>query len=231
MITILSERLRKILGEKKITVQEFAEMCDLPIETVRNIYYGKSSDPKISTIFKMAEALNMSVNCLFGKCSHPIKERVLIENYRSCGRHGKSIIELIARYEASAIKTEREGINKHKIPCLIPQGNIRKGIIYDACETIEIETNFSEAYIGIQMTNNDLTPIYCKDDILLLEDRFPRSGEMAAFLKNDRAYIRKFLEEENQYRLKCLHKYGEDIVLKRMDEVEYIGTVIGAHRE
>lgn len=231
MITILSERLRKILGEKKISIQEFAEMCDLPIETVRNIYYGKSADPKVSTIFKMADALNMSMNCLLGKCSHTAAERLLLQNYRECGRHGKSIIELIARYEASAIKSEREGINRHKIPCLIPQGDIRKGILYDACETVEIETSFVDAYIGIQMTNNDLSPIYCKDDILLFEDRFPHNGEMAAFLKSDRVYIRKFFEEGKQYRLKCLHHYGEDLILKRMDEVEYIGTIIGAHRE
>ena len=231
MINALSQQLKKFLNERKLGVQEFSEMCDLPLETVRNIYYGKSADPKLSTILKMADALNMSINCLLGKCSHSLSERVLIENYRSCGSHGRSIIELVARYEAGAIKSERASTNKHKIPCILTHGDLRNGIVYDICETIEIETTIKDAYFAIRLTNNDLSPIYCKNDILLFVDRFPASGEIAAFFKGNRVYIRKFIEEDNAYILKCMHQYGEDVRLKRMDEVEYIGTITGVARE
>ena len=228
---MLGERLRKELNTRDLSIQEFAEMCGLPVETIRNIYYGKSIDPKLSTALKIADALQLSVNCMVGKCHHTPSERAIIQNYRSCGKHGKSIIELIARYEASAVKHERDSAIKHKIPCIIPQGDIRKGIIYDLCETVDIETSVNEAYIGIQMNNNDLAPAFCKGDILLFENRFPHHGEMASFYKEDRAYIRKFFEEDGKYRLRCLHKQGEDIVLKRMDEIEYIGTIVGVIRE
>lgn len=227
---MLSERLRQLLNERKISVNEFAEMCDVPQETIRNIYYGKSGDPKLSTALKIAEALEMSVNCLVGKCPHTAEERAIIHNYRNCGKHGKSIIELIARYEASAMKVERDRIGKHKIPCYVPQTDIRKGIIFELCDTIEIETTIPEAFLGIQMTNNDLAPSYCKGDTVLLENRFPINGEVAVFYKKDRAYIRKFLEENGQYRLKCLHRFDEDIIVKRMDEMEYIGTCVGVLR-
>ena len=227
---MLGQRLRSILSTKNISVSEFAEMCDLPVETVKNVYYGKTDDPKISTVLKMADALNLSVNCLMGKCSHTPQERKILIDYRSCGKHGKSIIELIARYEASAIKGEREGINKHKIPCIFPRGEIRKGIIYDLCETKEVETSIEEAFVAIQMTDNDLAPSYCKNDILLFEDRFPENGEVGAFFKSDRVYIRKFYEEAEYYRLKGLHPHEEDILLKRMDELNYIGTCCGVIR-
>lgn len=228
---MIGERLRKELNTRGLSVQEFAEMCDLPVETIRNIYYGKSVDPKLSTALKIADALELGVNCLVGRCQHTHAERTIIHNYRACGKHGKSIIELIARYEASATKNERDSHGKHKIPCLFPQGDMRKGIVYDLCETNDIETNVADAYIALQMTNNDFAPLYCKGDILLFEDRFPSQGEVAAFLKNDRVYIRKFIEENGQYRLKCLHRYGEDIILKRMDETDYIGTCVGVVRE
>lgn len=231
MITALSERMRQLMAEKKWTIQKLATIAGLPEETVRNIYYAKTPDPKVSTIMKLSEAFNLSVNCLMGKCSHTPQERAILRNYRACGKHGKAIIELIARYEASAIKSEREGDKKHTIPCIVPQGEIRKGIIYDLCETVEIETTVKEAYIAIQMINNDLAPVYCKGDILLLENRFPTNGEKAAFYRGDRVFIRKFMDEGNQYRLQCLHKYDEDIVLKRMDEADYIGTCIGVVRE
>ena len=227
---MLSARLKSLLGERNITIAEFAEMCDLPLETVKNIYYGKTADPKLSTALQMAEALEMSVNCLVGKCPHTMQERQIIHNYRACGKHGKSLIELVARYEASATKGDRESKEKHLIPCLVPHGDIRAGIIYENCEVIEIETSAKDAYVAVMMASNDFAPTYCKDDVILFENRFPKNGEYAAFFRDSRVYIRKYIEEAGQYRLKSLHRMGEDIVLKRMDEIDYIGTCIDVVR-
>ena len=223
---MLSARLKTVLHERDISLQEFAEMCDLPLETVRNVYYGKTNDPKLSTAVKMANALNLSVNCLMGKCSHTPEERAILLNYRSCGRHGKAIIELIARYEARAMRSEREGAEKHKIPCILPRGENRRGIILDLCETIEIETSIKDAFVAIQMTDNDFAPTYCKNDIILFEARCPENGELAAFFGEERVFLRKFIEENGKYRLKCLHPQGEDIILTKLSEMDYIGTVI-----
>lgn len=221
---MLSERLRDLLAVRGISKEDFAEMCDLPIETVRNIYYGKTPDPKLSTMLKMSKALDISVNCLVGQCTHSPEERVLLQYYKACGHHGKSLISLTAKYEALAAKTEREAKDRHTVPCLIPQGNIRKGIVFESCEIIEMYTSNMEAFTAIRMPSNDLVPFCCKGDIILIANRFPVHNECAVFYKDGRAYIRRFIEENNQYRLKCLHNEGEDMVFKRMDEIEYIGT-------
>lgn len=228
---MLSDRLKQLLPERGLSIAEFADMCDLPFETVRNIYYGKTTDPKLSTAVKMAEALNLSINCLLGKCPHTAEEKALITNYRSCGKHGKALIMLSAKYQASAAKADRENKDTHKIRCFIPQSEMGNGVIYESCEIIEIETSIKEAYVAIQITGNNLAPSFCKNDIVLLENRFPRNGEKAAFLKGNKVYIRKFIENSNGYILKSLHDWGEDIPLKRMDEVDYIGTIIGVVRE
>jgi len=231
LITKISEKLKTELHEKNISLLEFAEICDLPIETVKNVYYGRTPDPKVSTLLKMGNALNLSINCLMGQCPHTKDEQQLLKYYRSCGTHGKSIVGLVAKYEAMSAKSERESKDKHTIPCLIPKGNIREGIIYDRCEVVEIKTAVKEAYVGIKIINNDLIPRYCKNDIILIENRFPNYGELGVFYKGDRAYIRRFIEEDNQYILQCLHNYGEDFVLKRLDNLEYIGTCIDVVRE
>lgn len=227
---ILSRRLQEILIDLNWTKEMLAEKSGLPLETVKNIYYGRTHDPKVSTVMAIADATGHSMNCLMGKCPHTSKEKVIIRNYRSCGEHGKALIELVAKYEAGSIKSERESTEKHLIPCILPYGDIFKGIIYDTCETIEIETGVPEAYFAIKMTHNDLAPKYCKGDIILFENRFPSHEESAAFLRGDRAYIRKFVEENGQYRLRCLHNRDEDIVVKRMDEIDYIGTCCGVIR-
>lgn len=64
---MLSKRLKEILGERGLSIYNFAETCDLPVETVRNIYYGKTTDPKVSTVMQMSKALDMSVNYLMSE--------------------------------------------------------------------------------------------------------------------------------------------------------------------
>ncbi|MBQ5607917.1 MAG: helix-turn-helix domain-containing protein [Oscillospiraceae bacterium] len=110
---MLCERLRQLTNEKGWSLQYLAEISDLPLETVRNIYYGKTPDPKVSTVMKLAKSFNLTVNCLMGQCSHTPQERAILINYRSCGKHGKSIIEHIAKYEAGAMKKEREQEGRH----------------------------------------------------------------------------------------------------------------------
>lgn len=224
---MLEKRLKTLLSDKHLSIDEFAEMCNLPAETVKNVYYGRTTDPKISTVMKMANALNISVNCLMGHCSHTTEEKILLQNFRSCGKHGRSLISLTAKYEALTVKEERESHIKHKIPCIIPQGDILQGIDYSKSRLIEIETSKPEAYVSIQLTTNELLPLYCKDDIVLIENRFPKHNEYGVFYIGSIIFIRRYLEEEKQYRLECLHGIGSDMIYKRLDQIEYVGTCCG----
>jgi transcriptional regulator with XRE-family HTH domain len=227
---MLSEKLKQLLIDNNMSKEELAEKCNLPYETVRNIYYGKTTDPKISTVMRIANAFNISVNCLMGKCEHTFEERALLRYYRSCGKHGKSLILLTAKYESLTAKEERESTEKHTIPCINPRGEVYHGFTYEECETREIYTTNSEAYVAIKISANCFIPIYCKGDIILISDRFPNNKEYGVFYKNNRVYIRQYIEEENQYRLKCLHNKDKDMIYKRMDDIEYIGTCCGVVR-
>lgn len=227
---ILSKRLQEILIELNWSKEKLAEESGLPLETVKNLYYGKTTDPKSSTILAISEATKYSMNCLMGHCPYTPPEQSIIQNYRSCGSHGKSMIEFISKYEASSVKYERELFHEHSIPCILPSGDIRKGILYDTCETVEIKTTIPEAYMAIKIANNDLLPNYCKDDIILLENRFPSNGELASFICGNKIYIRKYIEGIDFYCLKSLHNCDDDIIIKRMDEVQYVGTCCGVIR-
>lgn len=227
---ILSKRVQEILIELGWSKETLAEKSGLPYETIKNIYYGRTADPKISTVMAISEATGYAINCLMGKCQHSPQEKAILRNYRACGIHGKSIIELVAKQEANRSKAERESLDRHSIPCLIPSGDIHQGISYDDSVIEEIFTSDNDAYVAIKMNNNDLTPKYCKGDIILIANRFPRNNEYGVFYKNSKAYIRQYIEEDNQYRLKCIHGYADDMVLKRMDEIDYIGTCCGVIR-
>lgn len=228
---MLSKVLKELLSERKMTLQQLADQAGIPIETMRNIYYDKVHDPKVSTMIAISKALNVSVNYLMGDMLHNPEETEIIRNYRKCGIHGKSIIELIAKYEANIAGVERNAAEKHKVPCLIPVGNVYDGIVYSSCEVVDVDTILPEAYLAIEITTNFFAPVYCKGDRVLLENRFPANGEQAVFVKDNRAYCRKYIEAEGKYILKCLNGRGEDMILQRMSEMECIGTCIGLIRE
>ena len=228
---MISSVLKTLLNAHEMTIQELADQSELPIETIKNVYYGKVTDPKISTMKAISKVFGVSINYVLGEPFVTPEESSLLTYYRRCGKHGKSVIELIAKYEATAARSERDAKGKHSVPCVVPKGNIRKGIVYDTNETVEKETTVAEAYMAITITNNDLAPMFCKNDSILFEKRFPENGEIVSYIIADRVYIRKFIEENGRYIMKCLHNHGEDMIFKRMDEIILVGTCCGVIRE
>lgn len=227
----LSEKLRELLTEKEMSYAELAERADVPLETVRNIYYGKVKDPKARTLFNISRVLNVSVNYLFGEGIMSDEEEALLLNYRKCGKHGKSVVMLIAQYEAALTASEKHKDGKHRIPCVVPVGDVYDGLEFNCSEVVDAYTSNPKAYLAVEFTNNNFAPTYCKGDRVLIEDRFPKNGERALFTKDCMLYCRTYIEENGGYTLKCLNRLGHDFHYKRMDTVECIGTCIGIIRE
>lgn len=223
-------RLNEMLKEKGMSWQKLAEEAGVPTETMRNIYYGKVRDPKVSTMMGISRALNVSVNYLMGESLYTKEEQDLITAYRKCGNHGKNIMMLIAEYEANLAIHERNSVTKHRIPCIVPLGEVVDGAKYMTCETIEVYTNEPKAYIGVLVPNNFWSPSYCKDDTILLEKRFPKNGEDALFTIEDKVYFRRYVEKEKGFLLKCPNDRAEALAFDRMDKVYCVGTCIGIVR-
>ena len=228
---MLSEQLKQILSEKKITWQDCAELADIPFETMRNLYYGKVKDPKISTLLNLSHALHLSVNRLMGE-SVSTKEEELLMNYRKCGIHGKSILQQVAKYEANTALHEREAPGRHSIPCIIPDTLAHDGAKYGTGETKEVYTSEPEAFMALYVPNNNWVPRFCKHDIILLKDKFPKHGEEALFTYKGKIYYRKYIEGDREYILRCVNGKHKDLVFKRMDSdsLVCIGTSIGIVR-
>ena len=210
---MLSKVLKELLSERKMTLQQLADQAGIPIETMRNIYYDKVHDPKVSTMIAISKALNVSVNYLMGDMLHNPEETEIIRNYRKCGIHGKSIIELIAKYEANIAGVERNAAEKHKVPCLIPVGNVYDGIVYSSCEVVDVDTILPEAYLAIEITTNFFAPVYCKGDTYV--DDHHSTEDIAIALGSA---FRKALGDK-----RGIKRYG-DIILP-MDEALVLASV------
>ena len=228
---MLSNRLKDILNEKKISLEYYAQLSGVPMETLRNIYYGRTTNPNIKTVMAMAEALDMTINTLLGvENANNNDERKLLNYYRNCGKHGKNVILNIAKYESDLVKENTETVKQFKIPCFKSEGDVFRGQLFDADNPYEIYTRKKEAYLAFETMVNDAAPTYCKGDIVLIENKFPSSGEHGVFIKDEKIFIKIFKEKNDGYCLNPIHRIGNEIYLKKLENIECLGTVCGIIR-
>ena len=227
---MIQKELVYLLEKHGMSKEELAERSGVPFETVRNLYYGRVENPKASTLLAISRVLRVSVNRLAGERLYTKEEEDLIMNHRRCSQHGKNMIEFVARFEADLTKHERETENKYKIPCIIPIGAVEDGMRYDSGLIEYVDTIEPKAYLAIECNTNRLAPTYCRGDKILLENRYPNSGEAAMFCDRDIIYFRQYIEHDKGYTLKSHRMQLKDLEFKRMDNIKCMGTVIGIIR-
>ncbi len=225
----IDKTLKTVMAKRNITLCQLSEKSGIALETIRNIYYCKIHDPKVSTMLKLSQALDLSINYLCGDLHYKDDERELLKHYRNSSSRGKSVIQLFARVESDMSDKERIS-DKYIITCLIPIGTVTDGIKYHSCNSVKIETDNPDAFLAIEVTTDYFSPAYCMGDRVLLANRFPNDGEYAVFLINDYAYLRQYQKHDSEYTLRCVNSLGKDMTFKRLDGIQCIGTLIGLIR-
>ena len=60
-IAAIKERILHLYDERDISINKLATLSALPPSSVKNILYGRSVDPKILTIKKMCDGLDITL--------------------------------------------------------------------------------------------------------------------------------------------------------------------------
>lgn len=60
-ITAIRDRLLHLCNERNISINKLATISALPPSSVKNILYGRSMDPKILTIKKICDGLEITL--------------------------------------------------------------------------------------------------------------------------------------------------------------------------
>lgn len=64
-ITAIKNRILQLCAERNITINKLATICALPPSSIKNILYGRSTDPKILTIKKLCDGLDITLGEFF----------------------------------------------------------------------------------------------------------------------------------------------------------------------
>ena len=64
-LTTVKIRIIRLCDERGLTINKLATLAALPPSSVKNILYGKSKDPKLTTIKKICDGLDMTLGQFF----------------------------------------------------------------------------------------------------------------------------------------------------------------------
>lgn len=64
-VSAIRNRILLLCAQRNISINKLATMCALPLSSVKNILYGRSADPKILTIKKLCDGLDMTLGEFF----------------------------------------------------------------------------------------------------------------------------------------------------------------------
>lgn len=64
-ITAVRNRILQLCAQRNITINKLATLSALPPSSVKNILYGKSKDPKLLTLKKLCDGLDITLGEFF----------------------------------------------------------------------------------------------------------------------------------------------------------------------
>ena len=64
-LTAVKNRVLQLCGEYNMSINKLANVCGLPPSSVKNILYGRSQNPKLLTIKKICDGLDITLADFF----------------------------------------------------------------------------------------------------------------------------------------------------------------------
>ncbi len=64
-VSTMRNRILQLCDERGLTINKLATQSALPPSSIKNILYGKSMDPKITTIKKICDGLDITLGQFF----------------------------------------------------------------------------------------------------------------------------------------------------------------------
>lgn len=226
------------LKEARLKAGMTQEFLALQIGVAKSTLTGYEKgyrEPDMDKISKIMDVLKVSANFLFQdeiiqneEMSLTLKEREILQIYRSLDEFGKHAIELLLQAEQLRCNSQNDpsfaGI---KLPYLGNCTNSDLIAFFENNKLISFEymtltKNFENSDFIIKINDDSVDPVYFKNDLVCIQKvTCLNYGEIGLFLLNKKIYIR-------QYGKNCLisiNKKYDNIHIESTDELEVIGKV------
>lgn len=192
-ITAFRENLFRYVDDKEITIKDIAEKADIPFSTLNSFLYGKTSDPKLSTVVKLAHALEVSIDELIGAETIKNKQRESLSICRNLPQHDVYLVQWFIRY-LEELNRDSEP-NKRSVSVMVltlsHHGDIKLTSDYMKADISELNKSFaSKIFFGIMLPCDYYMPKYSPFDILFIaNDRQPTIADCCVIRVGSYIYL------------------------------------------
>lgn len=187
------------IDRKEITLAQLAEDADMPASTLRSFLYGTANDCHVSTVVKLARALNISCDELLGSGTISNQTCKSLQVLRTLPESFTHFIRWEIHFHKEKLSSGK--VSNHAIEVMEStcgeSGNMKMTNEMDIVDISHLSDEIRpRVFMGIRISCESYEPIYYKGDILLLaNDRKPRNSEHIVVNMNDNMWILKQKEE------------------------------------
>ena len=229
------ENIKKLKKDKGFTNESLSKKSGISLGTLNKLLSGATSDPKLSTLFALAEALDCSLDMLTGSRKEPasVLSKGLSFQYGALDETGKRAVD-------DTIRREYERVKRAERPYSLDSPAVRRLPLYhiavsagtgsylsgDDYQEISVYSNAKTdaADFAVRVCGDSMMPRYLPGDILLvMKSDGIEKGELGIFSLNGEAFFKKYGGD----RLISLNPAYRDILLGEHDEIVCFGRVIG----
>lgn len=221
------------LNQPEITISELSEISGVSYSTLNSIIYGKrAKDVHLSTVFSLANALNVSMDELVGAGTMEDKMRESVRIVRSLPEYSIYLIRYFIRHQ----KKLYQNLDRKKKYISLAQPQIINGMIAttNAVTSLcidQLPPNIqSKAYLGIKMPCDFYMPYYLPGEIILIaSDREAVEEERCVVTSTGsiNIVIKKHIIENGVKKWKYCPLMNQDKLLPDNIIDDKIGYIIG----
>ena len=222
------EYFDRIRMKRGMTLEKLSEDTGIPVGTLSKISSGNTK-PSYHNMCLISKALKCSLDDFTDMLDSSLteEETSLLADYRALDNHSKNLIRVIIDMEME-ISDFYSADKGYLMECFVPTRVSGEGEFYESCNVDIIDAGNSEiAQNGdfcLKVVTDDLCPVYFRNDILVINYRFPKTGETAIFLHNNKQYIRRYYRTDSGIKLMGVNDYVKNIEVSDLREYICIGT-------
>lgn len=228
----LNEFVNQRRKELNMSIDELVKKSGIPKGTLSKITAGINSNPTLSTVEALCNALNCSLNDIAGNIqtdSFSLSEKQHIKKYRELDIHGKKIVDIVLNEEYERCTyIEEDTMPKIEISYSFIPASAGTGAFLDE-QNIEPREfpdtpESRQADIVIPVDGDSMEPMfYDGDELYVRLQPAVEIGEIGIFEIGDKGYVKKYAPD----RLISLNPKYDDIYPDEYNETRCIGKVIG----
>lgn len=189
----LRNNLLMYIGQKDITLCDLANKADVSVNTLKTLVYGYSDDCHLSTVVKLARALNISVDELIGSGTLAPQTCETLQIIRMLPESFTHFVRWATHYHYDMLNSNKVSVKSVELmtPKITEHGNLKVSSNFDVIDISDVNPNVrAKIFMGIKIPNSHYAPTYFENDVVFIaNDRDARPGENVVVSISDCMWI------------------------------------------